>query len=505
MEQTVKHSGQVFTPQYLVDLILDEAGYKGPDILRKHCIDNSCGDGAFLCTVIQRYIDEYIAFHGSLTGVEQELHEYVHGIEIDSKAYLCCLDNLNRIAAKHSLNEVVFDIMNEDALTVTKYNERMDFVVGNPPYVRVHNLDNSYSAVKSFSFASSGMTDLYIVFFEIGLRMLHPGGTMSYITPSSWLNSLAGSNLRKHILRHKCLRSLIDLGHYQAFDATTYTLISTIVKGTAFDTVSYYIFNPDNYGKLKIDDLTPAEMSIGQYFYISDKQTLSTLREIRYDLVPRYTTVKNGFATLADNVFIGDVLPFDDFVIPVIKASTGKWRQAFYPYDTKGTPISKDKLFANKEVETYLMAHRGELVKRDSETSNPGWFYYGRTQALKDVSRDKLAINAIVKDVESIKLNFVPEGSGVYSGLYVLTAVKKDLIEKIIKNEQFIHYIASLKKYKSGGYYTFNSKDLEMYLNYQIYRIYKQNKHSILYEDTTKREKGTRQEQDLFGGSLGII
>ena len=43
----IKYSGQVFTPDFLVSAILDYVGYVDGNILQKHVIDNSCGDGAF--------------------------------------------------------------------------------------------------------------------------------------------------------------------------------------------------------------------------------------------------------------------------------------------------------------------------------------------------------------------------------------------------------------------------------------------------------------------------
>jgi adenine-specific DNA-methyltransferase len=61
----------------------------------------------------------------------------------------------------------------------------MDYVVGNPPYVRVHNLRENYEDIKAFSFSKKGMTDLFIVFFEIGFKMLNKTGKMSYISPTS--------------------------------------------------------------------------------------------------------------------------------------------------------------------------------------------------------------------------------------------------------------------------------------------------------------------------------
>lgn len=59
-----KTMGQIFTPQYLVSDILDEAGYTiTNNILEKHVIDNSCGDGAFLEEILRRYCNAYLSVH----------------------------------------------------------------------------------------------------------------------------------------------------------------------------------------------------------------------------------------------------------------------------------------------------------------------------------------------------------------------------------------------------------------------------------------------------------
>ena len=107
------------------------------------------------------------------------------------------------------------------------------------------------------------------------------------------------------------------------------------------------------------------------------------------------------------------------------------------------------------------------------------WYLYGRTQALKDVNSHKIAINTTIKGTDSIKLNNVPAGCGVYSGLYILSDIPYDIISDIIISDDFIKYIASLKKYKSGGYYTFSSKDLETYLNYKISQLISNEKLSL--------------------------
>lgn len=467
----IKHSGQVFTPDYLVNLILDEAGYYGANILQKHCIDNSCGDGAFLCEMVSRYIKAYIESNQDIEKLPLEIHEYIHGIELDPVAYNNCLENLQATCASFGIECFHFNVVNANTLSLSGYDNQMDFVIGNPPYVRVHNLDDSYDSVKSFSFANGGMTDLYLVFFEKGFQMLKQGGKLCYITPSSWLNSVAGGVMRDYIRRNHNLISLIDLEHFQAFKATTYTLISLFEKGARRDSFSYFVFDPISLGKKHIEDLTFCEIDINSYFYLSNHKTLSALKEILTASLPKYVSAKNGFATLADKIFIASDFPFSEFVIPTIKASTGKWYKAFFPYNANGKPYPKDRIFSNPDIALYLASNKPNLLKNSSEADNPYWYLFGRTQALKDVVVDKLSINTTIKDIKSIKINFVPSGAGLYSGLYILTDFDFDVITELLRSDKFISYISSLKKYKSGGYYTYNSKDLEAFLNYEIQKL----------------------------------
>lgn len=170
---------------------------------------------------------------------------------------------------------------------------------------------------------------------------------------------------------------------------------------------------------------------------------------------------------MADGVFIGNI-PFEQYTIDIIKASTGKWQKAFYPYDEAGKPLPKAELFAEEAIREYMNAHKEELLKGKSEEEKPLWYLYGRTQALKEVFDDKISINTIIKDKESLKIHPVERGCGVYSGLYILTKVPYEDICSILKSDDFLQYVKALKKYKSGGYYTFNTKDLEQYLNYTI-------------------------------------
>ena len=464
----VKHSGQVFTPDFLVKSILDYSQYTEGNIIAKHVIDNSCGDGAFLCEIVSRYCEDFIKQKGNTSGLDAELATFVHGIELDPVAYENCIFNLDNIASSFGLTGVSWDVTNESALTVTRFNGVMDYVIGNPPYVRVHNLEDDYDEVKSFMFAQDGMTDLYLVFYELGLRMLNKTGKLCYITPSSWLSSVAATNMRKYVLSTRFLVGLIDLGHYQAFEnATTYTMIALFDKQHNTNNIDYYTYSEFTHDKDFVGAITYEDMSINNCFYVANKEDLEMLRAIKTTPTRRYAQVKNGFATLNDKVFI-KVVDFEPLTIPILKASTGKWHRGFYPYDQSGKPLKKEEIFAYPEVAKYLTKNKERLLKDAPEEKKPDWYLYGRTQALKDVYANKYSINSIIKDVKTIKLIDVPVGSGLYSGLYILTDVPRTIIEEALKSVDFINYLKMLKNYKSGGYYTYSSKDLEQYLNYKI-------------------------------------
>lgn len=473
-----KNIGQVFTPEYIVTGMLDYCEYFGEKILKKHIIDNSCGDGAFLRVIVRRYCQAAVSAGIAIRTIKKGLETYIHGVDTDDVAYNKCLENLTIIAAEYGIKKVKWDLYNQSSLLMQQFRGKMDYVVGNPPYVRVHNLDDTYNEVKQYRFANGGMTDLYLAFFELGFNMLTPHGILCYITPSSWLNSVAALNMRQYILAHKNLVSLTDLGHFQPFEhATAYTIISLFSKNHNSNKFEYYKYNGKTHDRDFLAELTLNDSYIDTYFYLSDKEHLATLRLIKTSPLRKFVSVKNGFATLADSVFIGDNIPESPITIKTLKASTGKWYKCLYPYDRQGKPLSKETVFATPAVADHLNANKEALLKERKEF--PGWWEYGRTQALLDVWRDKLALNTLCRTEKDLKLEIVKAGEGIYSGLYVVTDYDIPFCEisHILLTPDFAEYIRTLKKYKSGGYYTFNTKDVEQYINYFL--TYNTNKNYV--------------------------
>ena len=90
-------------------------------------------------------------------------------------------------------------------------------------------------------------------------------------------------------------------------------------------------------------------------------------------------------------------------------------------------------------------------------------------------------MNTVVKGNDTVKVNYVEAGKGVYSGLYIMgndCRVDITVLTALLTEKRFTDYVAMLKNYKSGGYYSFSSHDLECYLNYRL-RLIKEPK--IIY------------------------
>ena len=463
-----KKDGKIFTPIPIVKLMLHNEMWRHHE-LDQHIIDNSCGDGAFLCEIVDYYCYAYNPkIDEQKIGLKSILETYIHGIEIDPVEHKKCLENLDVVAEKYGIKDVKWDVQNRDALSCHDYDGKMDFVVANPPYIRTHDLECDLSG---YSFTTDGMKDIYLAFYELGFRMLNEIGSMCYITPSSWFTSTAGQKMRDYIMNTKCLYTVFDFGHKQLFEnATTYVAICVFRKNHHHvvykNSPSVVYISPDRHTTY----IPYNDICIDGKFYFGTPEQLKQMREIieygkSLKKEDKVFEVKNGFATLADDAFIDRTIPMacnKDYVIPVIKSSTGEESYCIYPYDKEGKLISEE-VFKIKSGFEYnrLLNVKDKLL--DRSTTEP-WYAFGRTQAINDTYKDKWVIKSIVKTLGDIKPIKAPAGTGVYGGLYIIAKHPEGL--KVLETQDFMNYVKMLGKYKSGGYYTFSSKELENYLNW---------------------------------------
>ncbi|CAM8653578.1 Eco57I restriction-modification methylase domain-containing protein [Sphingobium cupriresistens] len=122
-----------------------------------------------------------------------------------------------------------------DPLWMFQLHDGFDIVIGNPPYVRQEKITEQKTALQKIygqkdrkgqplgSYA--GTADLFVYFIERGMRLLKPGGAFSYITSNKWYRAKYGENLRHWMNVNARLRTLIDFGDADVFDAIAYPTI----------------------------------------------------------------------------------------------------------------------------------------------------------------------------------------------------------------------------------------------------------------------------------------
>ncbi|MYA83219.1 MAG: N-6 DNA methylase [Acidimicrobiales bacterium] len=226
--------GEVFTRRWVVDLILDLVGYRPEeDLGAATVVEPSCGCGAFLIPIIER-LSESCKQHGrilaDLGGAIRGFDLLSHNAEHTRKAAVA---KLLELGASLSDAEGLAErwVTAGDFLLSDHRDLVADFVVGNPPYVRLEQIPDEVSdAYRSACSTMRGRADLFVGFFEKGLALLRLGGRLGFICADRWMRNQYGARLRKLVGERYAVETLIEMHDADAFEAdvSAYPAITVI-------------------------------------------------------------------------------------------------------------------------------------------------------------------------------------------------------------------------------------------------------------------------------------
>jgi hypothetical protein len=241
LQEAVEH-GEVFTRAWVVELILDLLGYTADkDLCDLRLVEPACGGGAFLTVVASRIsaschahqrpisdaIDAVRAFDLLGRNVEQSralITETLQGEGWEPT-------DASRVAAAW--------VQQGDYLLQSDAEHRADYVVGNPPYIRLEDVpDDRMAAYRSACSTMGGRADIYIGFYEVALRSLNRGGQLGFICADRWMRNQYGRRLRQLVAKHFSMDLALVMHDVDAFDdqVSAYpaiTLISNKRQGAA--------------------------------------------------------------------------------------------------------------------------------------------------------------------------------------------------------------------------------------------------------------------------------
>lgn len=487
--------GQVFTPAWVADEMLDIIDYRGVKILDKYVLEPSCGDGSFLCKIVDRYVDEAVKNNFDIESIQLKLERYVVGIEYDVDVYWKCIENLNSLIKNKLGSDITikWNIHLDNTLFLYKrYLNYFDYVIGNPPYIRIHDLtvlERIY--IKNNFMFSSGSLNSYIVFYEIGFNVLKSDGKLCYITPNSYLRNTSYQMFREYIKNTNCLHKLIDFKSNKIFDGiSVYPSIMYFDNGIKTNNFDYFEYVDGEITKINTIELSGLNTRSWVFSNKDDSLFVDNFNKCDSNSVlGDYFNIQHGFATLRDSVFISKhhafvdyyegVCLFNGFLIenalvrPIVKGSKYRgnpddYSYIIYPYekiDGRWVVIGEEKLKTKYPMTySYFLSHKDELLKRDSD-KNALWYEFGRSQGVQTMHGEKIVCDTMVND--RVLFYKLPDDVMVYSGVFITKKteyeVSWDLIENVLKSKDFLRYIKITGKDFSGNYKSISTKQIKNY------------------------------------------
>ncbi len=422
-------AGVVYTKPWMVALILDLAGYTPDrDLGRMVAVEPSAGNGAFLEEMVRRIVASCRLYGTPLNETEEAIRAY----EINSDAAQSAAEVATRTLIELDVPESLAVHLAQSWIKEVDFLEASlgfpvaDFVVGNPPYIRLEEIPSAKAALyRSFS-AMRGRADIYIAFYQAALLQLKPGGVCAFICADRWMLNDYGSGLREFITTQGYnVRSVIETHDVAAFESevSAYPAVTVITREPQGPViVAKALPGIETAARAALlDQIAHARSSpslrvarFAEWFHdgepwpCSSPEALQLLKHLEATCLPLEdkttgTKIGIGVATGADRVFITSQKPDiePDRLLPLALASdlaSGRVRWSGHylvnPWNEHGLVDLADY----PRLAAYLEPHRALLGDRHTAKDRPHhWHKTIDRVTLARTTQEKLYI-ADIKD-----------------------------------------------------------------------------------------------------------
>lgn len=229
-----KDSGSYYTPDYVVDYLLERSL---PHEITNHdfkVIDPACGSGHFVVGSIRalsgKLAENYKQQDSSISDLRREVAEkMVFGIDRNEMAVALTKLSiyLTTMQKDKSLPNIEDNIINRDSLRdklPNTFKNEFNLVIGNPPYVNTKLLSKSDPVLKTYLAESdeyetcTGCFDLYIPFIERAIKsLIKREGVVSFVLPNKLMVADYAEGARL-FSEKKCKDiEVIDISHLDVF------------------------------------------------------------------------------------------------------------------------------------------------------------------------------------------------------------------------------------------------------------------------------------------------
>lgn len=393
--------------------------------------------------------------------------------------------------------------------TPREIDSGFDIVIGNPPYIRIQTLKQKDPKLVAFlkdhyASAAKGNYDIYVVFIEVGLRLLKSDGHLAFICPHKFFNAQYGEPLREVIAKGKHLRHVVHFGDEQVFPgATIYTCLLFLSHGR---TAECRFVRAENLaawksaltgieGKFQADAITGAEWN----FTVGNaRATFEAL--VRLDRkLGDVARIWQGVVTSADRLYVlREVSPEKDGMVEVEGRDGRRWKlevgcakplimdtsivrfgfhppthRIVVPYRLDGTAqillTAKELKSATPKVWAYLQTHEGELRARESgKADDDSWYRYLYPKNLALFDSKKLIVQVMAQEpriaYDPEQVFFTGGGNGPYYGVRPSSSGDETrllALQALLNSKVAAFFITQTSTTFRGGYWSFGKQFIE--------------------------------------------
>ena len=211
--------GVVYTKAWVVNLLLDLAGYcPKRNLVDLVAIEPAAGDGAFLGSMIKRLLESCQRQGRSIEECVSSLIGYELSETSANRTRAMAFRILTEGGVKQSVAEHLAGSWVRNSDYLLEVHSAADFVIGNPPYVRLEDLPEDTAALYRRTYITMrGRADLYVAFFEAALRQLKKDGVCAFICADRWMRNQYGSDLRRLVTSAYSVDVVMEMHDADAF------------------------------------------------------------------------------------------------------------------------------------------------------------------------------------------------------------------------------------------------------------------------------------------------
>lgn len=438
---------QIATPPDVADHVLDLLLRPDTVISETRFLFPGVGTGPFVAAV-ERHCEE----NGD---------DLPEGVGIDSDP-----EQIEEV--RQRFDDLSFRFIQEDFLQPSPDLGTFDYIIGNPPYVPIQDLEDEEKEEYRNRFDTAyDRFDLYFLFFERALELLEPGGRLAFVTPEKFEYVDSAEPLRRLLNRYRIERiEHLEDGNFEGY--TAYPTITVLEKR-----------NGDVQTEVVLDSEERHHVSLpatGESWASDIRNQGNTLEDNGLTLGDVTERISVGVATGADKIFVArrtEIPPSlrDDWTFPTISGRElelhggidGSESVFICPYDESGDLLEEDELGALKDWLETDPRRRERLEDRSCvRKGDEVWYGWHETPQMQDILQPKI----VWRDITNEPKFWIDEAGEVlprHSVYYLIpkSPEKMEELNEYLNTQPVREWLFANCQRASNGYIRLQSKVLE--------------------------------------------